>query len=176
MRSRAVLPEEIPVSTSTSPSTVRSDRPQLKRVRARSVWEGAMRTRHAVRDFTAFRTAEPEPVGGDDSSPSPMEYVVAALGGCLAVVVETVAAERQLGLSGLEIDTEATMDTRGFRGTADVSPHFRDLRVRATFGLDDPSALPALQREVERRCPAFNLVKDAGVPVTLDWSVAEVTR
>lgn len=163
------------MSTSTRPSTTRSDRPQLKRVRARSTWEGSMRTRHAVRDF-AFHTAEPEPVGGDDSSPSPMEYVVAALGGCLVVVVETVAAERQLRLHGLVIDTEATMDTRGFQGTADVSPHFREVLVRATFALDDPSELPTLQQEVERRCPAFNLVKDAGVPVTLDWSVAEVAR
>ncbi|WP_338749527.1 OsmC family protein [Janibacter alittae] len=156
---------------SSSPSTTQSTPAQLKRVRARSIWEGAMRARHQVRKFAAFETAEPVPVGGDDSSPSPMEYVVAALGGCLAVVAETVAAEQELGLTALEIDTQATMDTRGFLGTADVSPHFREVVVRARFGLSDPSALPALQREVERRCPAFNLVKDAGVPVTLDWSV-----
>jgi uncharacterized OsmC-like protein len=132
-----------------------------------------MRTRHQVRSFTAFHTAEPVPVGGDDSAPTPMEYVVAALGGCLAVVAETVAAEQQLGLTALDIDIQATMDTRGFRGTAEVSPHFREVVVRARFGLEVPDALPALQREVERRCPAFNLVKDAGVPVTLDWSLVE---
>lgn len=135
-----------------------------------------MRTRHQVRNFDPFHTAEPAPVGGDDSAPSPMEYVVAALAGCLAVVVETVAAEQQLHVTALDIGIEATMDTRGFHGTADVSPHFRDLVVRARFGLDDPDALPGLQDEVERRCPAFNLVKDAGVPITQDWSVVEDAR
>ncbi len=132
-----------------------------------------MRTRHQVRSFAAFHTAEPAPVGGDDSAPTPMEYVLAALGGCLAVVAETVATERQLGLTALDIDIQATMDTRGFRGTAEVSPHFREVVVRARFGLAVPDALGELQRGVERRCPAFNLVKDAGVPVTLDWTLVQ---
>lgn len=162
--------------TSAAPVTARSDRPQLKRIRTHSSWEGTMRTRHRVRDFASFHTGEPAPVGGDDSAPSPMEYVVAALAGCLAVVVETVAAEQQLHLTTLDVDIQATMDTRGFRGTAEVSPHFREVVVRARFALDDPDALPALQREVERRCPAFNLVKDAGVPVTLDWSLVQDGR
>lgn len=164
------------MSTSTTPSAARYDRPQLKRIRTHSSWEGTMRTRHQVRDFAPFHTAEPAPVGGDDSAPSPMEYVVAALGGCLAVVVETVATEQQLHVTALDIQLEATMDTRGFQGTADVSPHFRDVLVRARFGLNDPDALPALQHEVERRCPAFNLIKDAGVPVTQDWSIVQDAR
>lgn len=134
-----------------------------------------MRTRHRVRSFE-FDTGEPDAVGGDNSAPTPMEYVVAALGGCLAVVVETVAAEQQLRLDSLEVETTATMDRRGFLGTADVSPHFQHVVLRARFGLEDIDTLPLLQAEVERRCPAVNLVKDAGVPVVLDWSVTEVTR
>jgi uncharacterized OsmC-like protein len=134
-----------------------------------------MRARHEVRDFE-FHTGEPVAVGGDDSAPTPMEYVAAALAGCLAVVVETVAKEQQLALHSLAVDTTATMDRRGFTGTADVSPHFQEVVLRARFGLDDVTALPLLQREVERRCPAFNLIKDAGVPVVVDWSVDEVDR
>ena len=134
-----------------------------------------MRTRHRVRDFE-FHTAEPEPVGGDDSAPTPMEYVVGALAGCLAVVVETVAAEQRIEVRELDIQTQATMDTRGFRGTADVSPHFQQVTLHARIELEDTGALPALCREVERRCPVFNLIKDAGVPVTVDWTASEVVR
>ena len=36
--------------------------------------------------------------------------------------------------------------------------------------------LPALRQQVERRCPALNLIRDAGVPVVLDWTVVEPTR
>jgi uncharacterized OsmC-like protein len=57
-----------------------------------------------------------------------------------------------------------------------VSPHFQEVVVKARFGLDDPSAIRALQQEVERRCPAFNLIKDAGVSVVADWAVSEVAR
>lgn len=134
-----------------------------------------MRTRHRVRSFE-FDTGEPEAVGGDDSAPTPMEFVVAALGGCLAVVVETVASEQGLRLDALDVESAAMMDRRGILGTADVSPHFQQIVLRARFGLDDADALPLLQAEVERRCPAINLVKDAGVPIVLDWSVTEVTR
>jgi uncharacterized OsmC-like protein len=134
-----------------------------------------MRARHQVRNFE-FHTGEPEAVGGDDTAPTPMEYVVAALAGCLAVVAETVANEQQLTLRSVEIDATATMDRRGFAGAADVSPHFQEVVVKARFGLDDPSAIPALQQEVERRCPAFNLIKDAGVRVVADWAVSEVAR
>lgn len=134
-----------------------------------------MRARHRVRNFE-FHTGEPQAVGGDDTAPTPMEYVVAALAGCLAVVAETVANEQQLTLHSIDIDATATMDRRGFAGTADVSPHFQEVAVRARFGLDDPSAIGTLQEEVERRCPAFNLIKDAGVRVVVDWAVSEVGR
>src|SRR5690625_3539129 len=65
----------------------------LKRISVNSEWKGGMLATHKVRRF-AFDTAEPPAVGGDDSAPTPMEYVVGALGGCIAVVVETVANER----------------------------------------------------------------------------------
>jgi uncharacterized OsmC-like protein len=159
------------MSLTTEPDS----RPRLKALRAEGVWQGQMKTRLQVRDFAPFYTGEPERVGGDDSAPTPMEYVVAALNGCVAVVVETVAAELGLRIDGMRIESEATMDRRGFLGTADVTPHFTQLTNRIRFTTtEQPERLEELQRQVVRRCPALNLVQDAGVPVTLDWSVEEV--
>lgn len=158
-----------------APVRHRAEQPQIKRIRVRSSWEGSMRARHELRGFQ-FHTDEPADAGGENTAPTPMEYVVAALAGCLAVVTEMVTKERQLTLHGLQIETIATMDRRGVAGIADVSPHFQDVTLRARFKLDDALALPSLQREVERRCPAFNLLKDAGVPVRIDWAVSEVER
>jgi len=158
------------VPTTDSPST-------LKHVRSSGTWAGRFATELSVRQFPTFFTAEPVKAGGDDRAPTPMEYVVAALNGCLAVVIETVAAEQGVQLDGLELSSVATMDTRGFAGTADVTPHFLDLTNEARFAVSGGDEfLPALRQQVERRCPALNLIRDAGVPVVLDWTVVEPTR
>ncbi|HLS04825.1 MAG TPA: OsmC family protein [Wenzhouxiangella sp.] len=140
----------------------------LKRISVNSEWKGGMLATHRVRRF-AFDTAEPPAVGGDDSAPTPMEYVVGALAGCIAVVTETVANERKLGVHGLHVDIEATMDTRGFLGLADVSPHFHRVDIRVSCRLSDAAQLAWLRAETERRCPAYNLVRDAGAQVSVHW-------
>jgi len=45
-------------------------------------------------------------------------------------------------------------------------------RIRFTAS-GNQEFLAALQEQVVRRCPAYNLIKDAGVPVVLEWSVQE---
>jgi uncharacterized OsmC-like protein len=170
-------PARTTVTTLATPHVDRAE-PQLKHVRASGTWVGHLATELTVRHFPPFFTGEPTAIGGDGRAPTPMEYVIAALNGCLAVVIETVAAEQGVHLRALDLQSEATMDTRGFAGTADVSPHFLDLTNRARFVTDDEGDdfLPALKQQVERRCPALNLIKDAGVPVVLDWTVQGPAR
>src|SRR5690606_20476489 len=90
-----------------------ADRAQLRTVKARAQWEGRYRNALYVRQFPAFYIAEPEKLGGDDSAPTPMETVLAAYNGCLAVVVELVAQEQGIPLDALEISSEGTIDRRG---------------------------------------------------------------
>lgn len=128
-----------------------------------------MTTEVSIRDFS-FTTDEPEPVGGTNSAPTPMEFVAGALNGCITVVVETVAAELGIRLEKLETASHAHMDVRGFRGTADVSPHFTDyaLVIEITAQLSEAQRATLVQQS-EKRCPAINLVRDAGVPLSIDW-------
>ncbi len=149
-----------------------SSAPQLKSIRATGVWEGSMTTRVESRGFT-FRIDEPEVVGGTDQSPTPMQYVVGAVNGCVTVVIETVAAERGIPIDAIDTFSHAHQDVRGFNGTADVSPHFTDFTL--TIGLSTPvpeAELDGFKREVEKRCPAINLVRDAGVAFELIWQVS----
>lgn len=167
-------------ASTDNPSTDRPIRPastpHLKRVHATGQWQGALRTRLAVRDFEPFHTGEPVAAGGDGSAPTPMELVSAALAGCLAVVIETVAGERGLHLATLDLAVDGAIDVRGFQGTAPVSPHFQSLTVTIALDLrDDHDAdgalLAELRADVERRCPALTLVRDAGVPAAVDWTI-----
>lgn len=146
--------------------------PTLKQLRAHGVWEGRQRTRLAVRQFDALATGEPVGVGGDDSAPTPMELVLAALDGCLVVVVETVATELGLVLEEIEVTSQAEIDVRGFRGVPGVRPHFQ--HVTTTVRVRTPDSDRFTEHgtaEVERRCPALNLVRDAGVPARVAWQV-----
>ncbi len=156
--------------TTESPILTTDPIPRLKHVRSTGTWQGRMTTRAQVRAFDPFFIGEPVPVGGENNAPTPMEYVAAALNGCLAVVVETVAAERGLPLAALTVDTEATMDTRGFAGTADVAPYFTHVRIGLTLtSVASADEVRHLRTAVERRCPALTLIIAAGVPVDLQW-------
>lgn len=144
-----------------------------KRLRAKGTWEGSMRTRVQIRDF-GFTIDEPVTVGGTNSAPTPMEFVAGALNGCVSVVVEQVAKELSFGFTALETYSIATQDTRGFAGTADVSPFFHSYRleIHVETTITDPELQQNLTAQVERRCPAINLVKAAGVALDINWLFA----
>ena len=125
----------------------------------------------AVRGF-GFHIAEPAKLGGSDAAPTPMEYVAGALGGCLSIVVEMIAAEQGLQLTDIAVDCEGRVDQRGLFGTADVSPHFEAVDVTVRLTLAEATELPeSLRAEVLRRCPVYNLIKDSGAQVRVDWRV-----
>ncbi len=148
------------------------DAPRLKTLRADGVWEGRQRTRLTVRHFD-LATGEPEKVGGDDSAPTPMELVLAGLDGCLAVVVETVAGELGLDLRGIELHSEAVMDTRGFAGVAGVRPYYTEVRsrVQVRLGAADADGVALLPSTVEARCPALTLIRAADVDARVEWEI-----
>lgn len=159
-------------TTTRDPDTPRDPgTPRIKTLRADGVWEGRQRTRLTVRQFE-LATGEPEKVGGDDSAPTPMELVLAGLDGCLAVVIETVALERELPLRAISLHSEAEMDTRGFAGVPGVRPFYSQVRTRIELGLEaGEEELAALRAAVQQRCPALTLLQAADVDVEVEWVV-----
>ncbi|MCW2135417.1 OsmC family protein [Arthrobacter sp. VKM Ac-2550] len=145
--------------------------PSLKTIRATGDWKGSMVTEVHTRGFT-FRTDEPKQIGGTDLDPTPMQYVVGAVNGCVTVVIEAVAAEIGAVVKAIRTSSQARQDVRGFRGTADVSPHFNDflLSIEIDFALA-PSEPGAFREQVEKRCPAINLLRDAGVQLDIEWHI-----
>lgn len=163
----------VPTVSIDSANTEERDAGQwLKSVRATGTWEGSMTTLVETRGFT-FRTDEPVAVGGNDESPTPMQYVVGAVNGCVTVVIEAVAQELGITIEAIDTSSHAQQDVRGFRGTADVSPHFKDFTLTVNLCTPVPEAeLDTFKAQVEKRCPALNLVRDAGVDFDLIWQVS----
>ena len=132
--------------------------------------QGPLKTSVGVRKFQ-FIIDEPEKLGGKDDAPTPMEYVTGALGGCFNVTIELIAREFEFALSDLEINCRGLVDHRGLFGTANVSPHFQSVEVHIKLKSNIPPKKRTLfQDECLRRCPVYNLIKDSGAPIQVDWS------
>ncbi|MEX2355738.1 MAG: OsmC family protein [Thermaerobacterales bacterium] len=146
--------------------------PQIITLQAAGVWREGVRSEIKVRDFAALVSDEPEALGGQDQGPNPMEYVLGSFIGCLTVMLQLVGSEQAVELTDLKFDLEGDIDLRGLFDTADVSPHFQ--AVRGVVTLETTAAdeqITELIAESTRRCPAYNLFKDAGITPQLDWQV-----
>jgi uncharacterized OsmC-like protein len=143
----------------------------LFKVAASGKWESGVKTNISVRNFPTFQTDEPAELGGTDSGPNPMEFVAAALNGCNGVMIPLIANEMNFSFSGIDFETSGIIDIRGLMGEKGVCPHFQKVRFRVNIQTEESEErLHALQKEVERRCPVFNLLLDAGVQIDVKWN------
>lgn len=133
--------------------------------------ESGMRTDVKIREFSPIPIDEPTSLGGSDSGPNPMEFVMGALNGCVAVMIRLIAGEMNFQFDGVEFQADGTLDLRGLLGTAPVTRHFEnvDFQVRVRTQ-ESAERLAELSAKVHDRCPALNLLKDAGVKVNANWT------
>lgn len=142
----------------------------LVKVAAKGSWQGGVKTSNEIRHFDPVIMDEPAALGGTDLGPNPMEYVVAALNGCKGVMIPLVAQEQNFQFTNIEFETTGIIDTKGLMGETDVSPHFQKIRftVHLTTNESDEK-IEKLKKEVERRCPVYNLFVSANIPVDIKW-------
>ncbi|WP_051208747.1 OsmC family protein [Propionicicella superfundia] len=161
--------------TPEKPSVVgRSDilRPLTPTVRGRSA--GDLRSEVDIRHRT-LTVALPREIGGDDTGPSPFEYVLGGFAGCLTAVVQLVAREQGVALRDVDVLVTGTIDPHGLRGLRQDHAGFQTITGRVRLSGDiDVHELSDLVTEVERRCPIHTLLTAAGVPPQLRWMVTPV--
>ncbi len=144
--------------------------PMLIHTRASGTWEGGMKTALRVRDFAPIISDEPVALGGTDQGPTPMEYVVAALNGCVAVMVNLIARETNFRFDGLDLRSDGVIDMRGLMGVDGVRRHFQQVKLEVILRTEEPpERLEELRDRVHDRCPAINLLRDAGIALHTNW-------
>ncbi|HEY8346310.1 MAG TPA: OsmC family protein [Symbiobacteriaceae bacterium] len=154
--------------------TGNADKPQLVTVRARGTWESKVKTALKVRNFPPFYSDEPQALGGDDTGPNPMEYVMAALNGCVSVMIHMIAQEMNFQYEAAEFLADGVLDVRGLMGVPGVQPHFLEVRQTVRIKTNEPrERLEELKQKVESRCPAACLIKAANVPFHSTWEYME---
>lgn len=133
--------------------------------------ESGLKNAVFVRDLPAFIVDEPERLGGSNSGPNPLEYLLGSLSACTSIIAAYVAKEQNFSYTELDFSTDGTLDTRGFRGVEGVRTYFQTVTVNLEIQTEeDDEALNRLIASVEKRCPIYNLLKDAGVKVETVWS------
>ena len=109
---------------------------------------------------------EPALLAGGNTAPNPVEYLLAALGSCLAVGYAASAAARDIELRSLEIELAGTIDLQVFLGLAEGHAGYERLEAIARVESDaGDDALQALHEHVGRTSPVGNTIEH---PVEFD--------
>jgi len=90
-------------------------------------------------------TDDPEPLGGVDSAPTPVETLLAALAGCVTSGTATNAALFGVPIDALDIDMEADIDARGLLGH-DKSARNGITDIRYTVTIQSPAPEEKVKR------------------------------
>ncbi|ACL69237.1 OsmC family protein [Halothermothrix orenii] len=131
--------------------------------------ENPTKTVVEARDFKIV-IDEPENLGGTNDGPNPVEYVLAALSGCLNVVGHLVAKEMGFELKGIEFELEGDLDPAKFSGQdTDTRAGYQEIRVNIKPDTNaDEDTLSKWLEAVETRCPVSdNLANATPVKISL---------
>ena len=109
---------------------------------------------------------EPVSFGGQDSAIDPLSTFLASLIGCENVMAQIIAKEMNFDLQGISFEADGNLDLRGLMGDLSVKPYFEQITVKAVVETSETQErINELQQAVDARCPVFQTLKAAGIPV-----------
>ncbi|HEB73284.1 MAG TPA: OsmC family peroxiredoxin [Nitrospirae bacterium] len=136
-------------------------------------WNGGLKTEATIRDFS-LNFDEPFPIGGQDSTISPHETVLACYGACLTVGISLNSALRGIEIRGLEVELEGFIDLPGFLGLAEIGdlqdmPGFHT--VKAKIRIESGASKEEIQSVYERAVKFSPVGLTLSQPVKLENSL-----
>ena len=151
-----------------------SENPELGRSRFRAVnrWVNGGHNRATIGDFFAagqenaheqsfaLEIDEPPLLLGEDLGANPVEYVLAALSGCMTTSIVYFAAAQGIEIDEIESRFEGELDLRGFLGLSDeVRNGYQNIRVNFRIKADVPQEkIDQLVQLAQERSPVFDIV------------------
>ena len=112
------------------------------------------------RTKTVFDVDHPEVFASEDNGPTPVEFVLVGLAGCLTAGIAAVAQNRGIQLRSVRAELEAGMDIQGILGVdSDVRNGFDYVRVTYRIDADATKAeIEALVAQSQKRSAVFDIV------------------
>ena len=111
---------------------------------------------------------QPVAAGGTDAGPTPLDYQLISLGGCIAAIGRIIANQRQLAVRGFRVSVEGAINTDRLLGKpAADRVGFSSFRASVTIDADLPAEQKAaLLHEIDERCPISDNLQNP-TPVTI---------
>ncbi len=140
----------------------------LVNFRVKAASENPTKTVVKARNFEII-VDEPKDLKGTDHGPNPVEYVLAALAGCLNVVGHVVAEEMGFTLRGINFELKGGLDPGKFMGEDTTSrAGYQNIEVKIKPDCDaNPEQLQAWLQAIEERCPVSDNISNT-TPVTIN--------
>lgn len=113
---------------------------------------------------------EPQELGGTNEGATPVEYLLAALAGCLNVVAHFVAREMQFELRGVKMNISGQLDPAKFSGAETTErAGYKNVDVELIPDTDaDAATLEQWLKTVEERCPVSdNIANPTAMTISL---------
>jgi uncharacterized OsmC-like protein len=123
---------------------------------------------HTHKQAHSYDADHPAVLVGEDNAPTPMEFVLHALGSCLIAGVASIASARRVDLHEVVAKIEGKVDLRGVLGLSDEVRNGYE-SIRASFSIKGDAPADKLQQIIEQsrdRSAVFDIVT-RGVPVEI---------
>jgi uncharacterized OsmC-like protein len=126
-------------------------------------YDGACQTINRKKDFVCTLD-EPPVLLGNDRGPNPVEYLLAALSGCMTTTLAYHAAAQGIKIESIQSEYEGDLDLHGFLGLdPKVRQGYQEVRVKFKVKGD---ADQAKVEELVRKSPVFDMLTNP-VPVKI---------
>lgn len=98
---------------------------------------------------------QPPVGGGEDSGPTPLEYLFISLAGCIITIGHLIARQRRYNVRGIEVSVEGEVDTEVFQGKSTANrAGFQSIRVITRIDADMTQVeKEQFLHEIDARCP-----------------------
>lgn len=144
---------------------------KLTQFNVKSHSEGKMRVDLDMRDLT-MTLDEPSEFGGTNQGATPVEAAIAALSGCVSIMISLIAKRQGITVNGVDINADFDLDMRGVMFVAETGNPFKEIRLSIILDADiSPSQLADMQQQVRQFCPLHSLFVQAGTEIVEEWSV-----
>lgn len=115
-----------------------------------------------------FDADHPAVLVGEDAAPTPVEFLLHAIAGCITSGIGNIAAARGVKLTSVESTVEGDIDLRGILGLSDeVRNGFQQMRVNFRITGDaEPEKLREIVEQAKARSAVYDVLTN-GMPVAI---------
>ena len=115
---------------------------------------------HNHRMKSSFSVDHPEVFASEDNGPTPVEYMLVGLAGCLTAGIAAVAQNRNIQLHSVKATLEGPMDVRGILGMdSDIRNGFDKIKVKYQIDADaSEDDIKALVAQSQKRSAVYDII------------------